>query len=58
MSAGLLLTGVTGHICGRLLRRLEEGGSAVCCLARHPVAQYGTRYIRTRKADTDVDSAF
>ena len=35
MSA-ILLTGATGYIGGRLLRRLEEGGRAVRCLARHP----------------------
>lgn len=36
MSASILLTGATGYIGGRLLRRLEEGGRAVRCLARHP----------------------
>ena len=36
MSAGILLTGATGYIGGRLLRRLEEGGRAVRCLARQP----------------------
>ena len=36
MNAGILLTGVTGYIGGRLLRSLEEGGHAVRCLARHP----------------------
>ena len=35
MSA-ILLTGATGYIGGRLLRRLEEGGRAVRCLARRP----------------------
>jgi uncharacterized protein YbjT (DUF2867 family) len=32
----VLLTGATGYIGGRLLRRLEEDGRAVRCLARHP----------------------
>jgi uncharacterized protein YbjT (DUF2867 family)/ligand-binding SRPBCC domain-containing protein len=32
----ILLTGATGYIGGRLLQRLEEGGRAVRCLARHP----------------------
>jgi uncharacterized protein YbjT (DUF2867 family)/ligand-binding SRPBCC domain-containing protein len=35
MSA-ILLTGATGYIGGRLLRRLEEGGRSVRCLARCP----------------------
>jgi uncharacterized protein YbjT (DUF2867 family) len=30
------LTGATGYIGGRLLRRLEEDGRPVRCLARHP----------------------
>src|SRR5688572_14445694 len=38
MSASILLTGATGYIGGRLLRRLEEGGRAVRCLARQPGA--------------------
>ena len=33
---GILITGATGYIGGRLLRRLEEGGRAVRCLARDP----------------------
>lgn len=32
----VLLTGATGYIGGRLLRRLEEQGVAVHCLARRP----------------------
>ncbi len=36
MSAGILLTGATGYIGGRLLRRFVEGGRAVRCLAREP----------------------
>jgi uncharacterized protein YbjT (DUF2867 family) len=42
MRAGILLTGATGYVGGRLLRRLEEGGHAVRCLAREP-ARLGTR---------------
>ena len=34
MSARILLTGATGYIGGRLLRRLEEGGRSVRCLVR------------------------
>ena len=36
VDASILLTGATGYIGGRLLRRLEEGGHAVRCLARQP----------------------
>ena len=36
MSAGILLTGATGYIGGRLLRRFEEDGRAVRCLVRRP----------------------
>ena len=36
MDATVLLTGATGYIGGRLLRRLEEGGRAVRCLVRQP----------------------
>jgi len=32
----ILLTGATGYVGGRLLRRLEEQGCAVRCLARRP----------------------
>jgi uncharacterized protein YbjT (DUF2867 family) len=34
MNTTVLLTGATGYIGGRLLRRLEEGGRAVRCLVR------------------------
>jgi uncharacterized protein YbjT (DUF2867 family) len=36
MVAPVLLTGATGYIGGRLLRRFEVGGRAVRCLARQP----------------------
>jgi uncharacterized protein YbjT (DUF2867 family) len=36
-----LLTGATGYIGGRLLRRLERDGSAVRCLCRNPEALGG-----------------
>src|SRR5512146_1192488 len=36
MGARVLLTGATGYIGGRLLRRFEEGGRAVRCLVRQP----------------------
>ena len=34
----LLLTGATGYVGGRLLRRLERDGLAVRCLCRNPEA--------------------
>jgi uncharacterized protein YbjT (DUF2867 family) len=37
-SGRVLLTGATGYIGGRLLRRLEEAGIPVRCLARRPEA--------------------
>ena len=37
----ILLTGATGYIGGRLLRRLEEDGRAVRCLARQPARLTG-----------------
>ena len=50
MSASILLTGATGYIGGRLLRRLEEGGRAVRCLAREPArlgaSAPGTEIVR------------
>jgi uncharacterized protein YbjT (DUF2867 family) len=36
MRATVLLTGATGYIGGRLLRRFEEDGRAVRCLVRQP----------------------
>src|SRR5215203_1951185 len=36
MGAGILITGATGYIGGRLLRRFEEDGRAVRCLVRDP----------------------
>lgn len=32
----ILLTGATGYVGGRLLRRLEREGSAVRCVCRNP----------------------
>jgi uncharacterized protein YbjT (DUF2867 family) len=36
MHAPVLLTGATGYIGGRLLRRFEEDGRAVRCMVRQP----------------------
>jgi uncharacterized protein YbjT (DUF2867 family)/ligand-binding SRPBCC domain-containing protein len=43
MEARVLLTGATGYIGGRLLRRFEEGGRALRCLARQPGRLGATR---------------
>jgi uncharacterized protein YbjT (DUF2867 family) len=46
MSASLIfLTGATGYVGGRLLRRLEEQGARVRCLARRP------QHVRRRTAE-------
>ena len=41
--AEVLLTGATGYIGGRLLRRLEDDDRAVRCLARHPERVVATK---------------
>src|SRR6187402_1293401 len=54
MGATILLTGATGHIGGRLLRRLEAGGAGdgrrIRCLSRDPgrvaVTGAGTEVVR------------
>ena len=43
IGAQVLLTGATGYIGGRLLRRFEEGGRAVRCLVRQPAWPGATR---------------
>src|SRR6185369_5587902 len=43
MGATLLLTGATGYIGGRLLRRFEEEGRAVRCLVRQAARLGGIR---------------
>lgn len=48
MGAPVLLTGATGYIGGRLLRRFEEGGRAVRCLVRQPSR------LRTTAPTTDI----
>jgi uncharacterized protein YbjT (DUF2867 family)/ligand-binding SRPBCC domain-containing protein len=48
MSASILLTGATGYIGGRLLRRFEEGGRAVRCLVREPAR------LRATKSETQI----
>lgn len=48
MDAAILLTGATGYIGGRLLRRLEEAGRPVRCLSRQPAR------VRTTSPTTKV----
>jgi uncharacterized protein YbjT (DUF2867 family) len=48
MDARVLLTGATGYIGGRLLRRFEERGRAVRCLVREPSR------LRVTAATSDV----
>jgi len=48
-----LLTGATGYVGGRLLRRLQEQGCAVRCLVRRPGALSG-RAPASRPADVVV----
>jgi uncharacterized protein YbjT (DUF2867 family) len=43
MNRLILVTGATGYIGGRLLRRLEEGGRRVRCMVRHPDGLRSTR---------------
>jgi len=42
MTQSILLTGATGYVGGRLRKRLEQRGSRVRCLVRHP-GQLATR---------------
>ena len=48
MTATVLITGATGYIGGRLLRRLEQDGRTVRCLARHP------ERVAAAKATTEI----
>src|SRR5690349_15480795 len=43
MDRSVLLTGATGYIGGRLLRRFEQRGRAVRCLVRQPARLGPTR---------------
>jgi uncharacterized protein YbjT (DUF2867 family) len=67
----ILLTGATGYVGGRLLRRLEEANRRVRCLTRRPEALAGRVAERTEvvrgdlldrdsvvRAMRDVDSAY
>ncbi|HVH27211.1 MAG TPA: DUF2867 domain-containing protein [Vicinamibacterales bacterium] len=43
MNANILVTGATGYIGGRLLRRFEQRGRAIRCLVRDPSRLVATR---------------
>ena len=49
-----LLTGATGYIGGRLLRRLERDGLAVRCLCRNPEALGWSRAPSTEVVRGDL----
>jgi len=70
MDARVLLTGATGYIGGRLLRRFEQRGRSVCCLVRQP-ARFGPTHSTTDvvqgdgldegtldRALTEIDTAY
>jgi uncharacterized protein YbjT (DUF2867 family) len=50
----VLLTGATGYVGGRLLRRLEESGRQVRCMVRRPEALSGRASKQTEIAYGDV----
>lgn len=52
MSATVLITGATGYVGGRLLRRFEEVGRPVRCMARQP-ARLGTTAATTEVVQAD-----
>jgi uncharacterized protein YbjT (DUF2867 family) len=50
----VLLTGATGYVGGRLLRKLEESGRAVRCMVRRPEALSGRTAEQTEIVQGDV----
>jgi uncharacterized protein YbjT (DUF2867 family) len=50
----VLLTGATGYVGGRLLRKLEESGRPVRCLVRRPETLSGRAAARTEVVRGDV----
>jgi len=53
-SRRVLLTGATGYVGGRWLRKLEESGRSVRCLARRPEALSGRTAVQTEVVWGDV----
>lgn len=53
MNPLILITGATGYIGGRLLRRFEEGGRRVRCLVRRPQRLAGKTAPSTELIDGD-----
>ncbi len=50
----VLLTGATGYVGGRLLRKLEESGQQVRCMVRRPEALSGRATNQTEIVYGDV----
>jgi uncharacterized protein YbjT (DUF2867 family) len=50
----ILLTGATGYVGGRLLRKLEEGGHSVRCLTRRPDEMQGRLGQGTKAVYADM----
>jgi uncharacterized protein YbjT (DUF2867 family) len=50
----VLLTGATGYVGGRLLRKLEESGRTVRCMVRRPEALSGRTAEQTEVVHGDV----
>src|SRR2546430_4440354 len=50
----VLVTGATGYVGGRLLRKLEESGRAVRCMVRRPEALSGRTAEQTEIVHGDV----
>src|ERR1700722_9881465 len=50
----ILVTGATGYVGGRLLRKLEESGRPVRCMVRRPEALSGRTATRTEIVRGDV----
>lgn len=50
----ILLTGATGYIGGRLLRRLADSGEQIRCMARHPERLTGRLPAGTEAVEGDV----
>jgi uncharacterized protein YbjT (DUF2867 family) len=54
LAGRVLLTGATGYVGGRLLRKLEESGRPVRCMARRPEALSGRAAEQTEIVRGDI----